>query len=84
LYFYVYRVQTRKTKNQVSIGPILVSGLDSFNITDTSSWEIREHYKRYHEIYHMFQNEEYPSDDEDIDEYKNIGRSNIHTVDCSP
>jgi hypothetical protein len=37
------------------------------------------HYAKYHEIYNMFQNEEYPSDDEDIDEYKNIGKSGIHT-----
>jgi hypothetical protein len=32
----------------------------------------------------MFQNEEYPPDDEDIDKYKNIGKHGIHTMVAHP
>jgi hypothetical protein len=49
-------------------------------MTDTNFFDEREHFLRYHEIYHIFQNEEYPSDNEDIDEYQIIGRSGIHTL----
>jgi len=45
---------------------------------------MRENYKGYHDIYHLFQNKEYPSNDEDIDEYKNIRRSGIHIVASHP
>jgi hypothetical protein len=64
--------------------PTLVPGQDSFNISDMSSHDGREHYPRYYDIYDMFQNEKYLPDDEDIDEYKNIYKSGIHIVVTHP
>jgi hypothetical protein len=64
--------------------PTLVPSEYSFNITDMSSHDGRENYLRYYEIYDMFQNEKYTSDNEDIDEYKNICKSGIHIVTTHP
>jgi hypothetical protein len=67
-------MQTRKEKNQAVVGPSPVPGSYSFNITDTNNHDGRENYARYCDIYDMFQNEKYSSDDEDIDEYKISGK----------
>jgi hypothetical protein len=38
----------------------------------TPIFDRREHYPRYHEIYHIFQNEYYPSNEKEIDVYHNM------------
>jgi hypothetical protein len=43
-----------------------------------------EHYLNYYEIFDMFQNERFLSDDPDIEEYRNILKRGIHTVVACP
>jgi hypothetical protein len=35
----------------------------------TNLFDMREHCTRYHEIYRIFQKEDYPSNEKEIDEY---------------
>jgi len=80
----ISQVQTRKLKNKAATAPVLIYGTDAINFTDTNCCDGREHYARYHLIYHIFQNEEYHSDDEYINEYRNIGKRGIHIVIAHP
>jgi hypothetical protein len=77
------QMQAKKEKNQAVVRPSPVPGSYSFNITDTNSHDGRE-IMQYTDIYDMFQNEKYSSDDEDIDKYKNIRKSGIHIVAAHP
>jgi hypothetical protein len=43
-----------------------------------------ENYLSYNEIMYMFENERFPSDDPNIDTYKNIWKSGIHTIAARP
>jgi hypothetical protein len=62
-------MQTRKGKSQIVVVPAPVHGLDSLNISDMNRNDGREYHPNYYEIHDMFQNEDFPSNDEDIDEY---------------
>jgi hypothetical protein len=77
-------MQTRKGKIQIAVTPTPVPKHASLNITDTNSHDRREHYPNYYDIYDLFQNESFPPEDEDIDEYINIHKSVIHTVASRP
>jgi phosphoenolpyruvate synthase/pyruvate phosphate dikinase len=78
------KMQTRRAKKHASSGPTPVLGTNSFNNTNTDNHDGREHYEKCQDIYDMFQNERYSSDDEDIDEYKNIKQSDIQTIAYRP
>jgi hypothetical protein len=60
------RMKIRKVKNLKVTRYAPISSLDSLTITYTNFLDGRDHYARYHEIYHIFQNEEYSFDDKDI------------------
>jgi hypothetical protein len=79
-----FRVMTRKEKNQDDSRPIPIPGPESLTIIDMSSCNGRKNHARYHEIYNLFQNEEYPTEDEDINEYMNIRKIGIHIVVARP
>jgi len=71
-------------KNLEIIGSEHFIILGSIIVRNTSFFDGREHCPRYHEIYCIFQNEDYPSDEKEIDVYHNIRRSNIHTLVAHP
>jgi len=71
---------TRKGKTQIVVVPTPFHGLDSLNIFDTNRNYGGEYHPRYCEIHDIFQNEDFPSKDEDIEENWNIHKSNIHTM----
>jgi hypothetical protein len=77
-------MQTCRTKGQAIVGPVNVPGTKSFNIIDTNNHDGREHYVTYQEIYEMFCDDKYLTEDEDIEEYKNIKLSRIHIVVAHP
>jgi hypothetical protein len=78
------RMITRKGKIQTSGMQVPTSIPDSYNISDTNNHDGMEHYLSYVEILDMFENERFPSDDPDIDTYRNIQKSGIHTVVTHP
>jgi len=73
-------MKTKEEKNMATTGPIPFTILDFITVADTNFFNRREQSPRYHEIYRIFQNKEYPFNDKDIDEYQNIRRSRIHTL----
>jgi hypothetical protein len=75
---------TRKGKIQTSRVPIPVSVPKYFNVVDINNHDGMEHYLSYSKILDMFQNEKFPPDDPDIDEYRNILKSDIHMIVARP
>jgi hypothetical protein len=78
------RMQTRKGKIQIAVVPTLILEQTSLNISNMNIHDGREHYLNYDEIYGLFQNERFPPQDKDINEYKNIHKSEIDIVTSHP
>jgi len=63
----ISKLKTQREKNQVVAGPTIIPGKTYFNITDTNSHDGREHYAAYQDIYEMFQNDKYTTNEGEIE-----------------
>jgi len=80
----IFDVQIRKVKNLAVVGHEPIISMDSIIVADTNLFYERKQCPRCHIIYRIFKNQYYPPEDEKIDSYQNIGRSNIHTLAAHP